>query len=122
MEEAMDFHPMVYKIVAGLAIWFVLGAWIFAGGGATDLALTVVSLFVLVSLGIPMLLALTQRRRGRDEYGEHRGSFGDWASREVHIQTGPVKGIFATVETMIPIAAVAVSMTLFGIVVHFAGR
>lgn len=118
----MDFHPMVYKIVAGLAIWFVLSAWIFAGGGGTDLVLTVVSLFVLVSLGIPALLALTLRRRGHDEHAELRGPFGDWAAREVHILTGPVKGIFATVETMIPIAAVAVGMTLFGVVVHFAGR
>src|SRR5262245_6634584 len=120
MEEAMDFHPTVYKIVVGLAVWFVLAAWTFAGGGGTDLVLTVVSLFVLVSLAIPTLLALTQRaRRGRDE---HDSQFGDWASREVHILTGPVKGIFATVETALPIAAVAVGMTLFGLVVHFAGR
>jgi len=117
----MDFHPTVYKIVAGLAVWFVLAAWIFAGGGITDFLLVVVTGVFIVTLGIPALLALTHRARGGGERGVPGGQFGDWVSREVHIQTGPVKGIFATVETALPIAAVAVGMTLFGLVVHFAG-
>jgi hypothetical protein len=116
----MDFHSGVYKIMAGLALWFVLGAWIFAGGGVTDLVLTVVTLFVLVAVGIPLLLGLTQRaRRDRDEHGTQ---FGDWVSREVHIHTGPLSGLSATIETTIPIAAVAIGMTVFGVVVHFAGH
>jgi hypothetical protein len=121
-EALMDFHPTVYKIVAALAVWFVLGAWIFAGGGATDFLLVIVSGVFLVTLGIPTLLTLTGRgRQGRRER-ESAIQFGDWASREVHILTGPVKGIFATVETILPIAAVALGMTLFGLVAHFAGR
>ena len=122
----MDFQPMVYKIVAALAVWFVLGAWIFAGGGATDFLLVIVSGVFLVTLGIPALLVLTERRRtgqhGPHEQGEPMGQFGDWASREVHILTGPVRGIFAAVETALPIAAVALGMTLFGLIVHFTGR
>jgi hypothetical protein len=118
----MDFHPTVYKIVAGLAVWFVLAAWVFAGGGITDFLLVVVTGVFVITLGIPTLLALTQRARGGSEHSVPRGPFGDWASREVHILTGPVKGIFATVETTLPIAAVAVGMTLFGLVVHFVGR
>ena len=119
----MDFHPTVYKIVAALAVWFVLGAWIFAGGGATDFLLTIVSGVFVVTLAIPTLLALTGRgRRRRDEHGPHKSGFGDWASREVHLLTGPVRGIFATVETALPIAAVALGMTLFGLVAHFAAR
>src|SRR6266478_5632893 len=109
-----DFHPGVYKIVAGLAAWFVLAAWIFAGRGNTDFLLTVVSGFVLVAVGIPILLGLTERaNRSRDERRDdgrqNKGAqFGDWASREVDILTGPVKGIVAAVETALPIAAVAV--------------
>jgi hypothetical protein len=117
----MDFHSGVYKIMAGWAVWFVLGAWIFAGGGVTDLVLTIVTLFVLVAVGIPLLLGLTRRARlGHDE--ERGPQFGDWVSRDVHIQTGPLKGLSATVETMIPIASVAIGMTVFGLVVRFAGH
>jgi hypothetical protein len=116
----MDFHSGVYKIMAGLAVWFVLAAWVFAGGGATDLVLTVVSIFVVVALVVPLLLGLTHRaRHGRDEHGSQ---FADWVSREVHILTGPLTGLSATIETMIPIAAVAVGMSLFGLVVHFVGH
>src|SRR5260370_15585195 len=118
-----DVHPVVYKVVAGLAVWFVLSAWIFAGNGTTDYLLAIVSGVILVSVGIPAMLGLTQRaNRGRDEHQDHKGQFGDWASREVHILTGPVKGIFAAVETMLPIAAVAIGMTIFGLVLHFAAR
>ena len=74
----MDLHPTVYKIVVGLAVWFVLAAWTFAGGGGTDLVLTVVSLFVLVSLGIPTLLALTDaaamNATGSSAIGHHARS------------------------------------------------
>ena len=74
----------------------------------------------LGAVGIPLLLGLTQRaRRGHEERGTQ---FGDWASREVHIHTGPLKGLSATIESLIPIAAVAVGMTVFGVVVHFAGH
>ena len=119
----MDFHPTVYKIVAGLALWFVLGAWIFAGGGKTDYLLVIVSGVFLLTLGIPALLARAQRDRpGAPERGDVGGRFSDWVSREVHLYTGPVKGKSAAIETMIPIAAVAIGMTLFGIVVHFAGH
>ena len=116
----MDFHSGVYKIMAGLAMWFVLGAWIFAGGGVTDLVLTVVTLFVLVAVAIPLLLGLTERaRRDHDKRGTQ---FGDWVSREVHIHTGPLKGLSATVESVLPIAAVAIGMTVFGLAMHFTGH
>ncbi len=118
----MDFHPTVYKIVASLAVWFVLGAWIFAGGGMTDYLLAIVSGVIFVTIGIPSLLALAQRaHHGREETARGEGNrFGDWAAREVHIFTGPVKGKFAAIETMIPIAAVAIGMTVFGLIAHFA--
>ncbi len=74
-------------------------------------------------MGIPAVLGMVQRaRRQRDEGGGGEGQFGDWASRDVDISTGPVKGAIAAVETILPIAAVAVGLTVFGLVVHFAGR
>ncbi len=115
------FHPVVYKVLAGLAALFVISSWLFAGHGRTDYLLAVASGVVLVMAGLPALLGLTGRaaRRRRGERAE-QGEFGDWASRDVHLSTGPVKGIVAAVETIVPIAAVAFGMLIFGLVLHFA--
>jgi hypothetical protein len=122
LEEAMDFHPLVYKLAAGLAVWFVLSAWLFEGGGTTGYLFAVVSLVVLVMVGIPAVLGVVQRtRRRRDEGGgREEGQFGDWASHDVHLSTGPVKGAIATIEAILPIAAVAIGLTIFGVLLHVA--
>jgi hypothetical protein len=118
------FHPYVYRILAGLAAWFVLSAWCFAGGGHTDLALGAVTGLFAVSVGIPSLLALARRAHPPDpsaERAEERtGDFEQWAERDVDLQTGPVKGRLAAIETALPIAAVAFGMTAFALVLHFS--
>ncbi len=119
------FHPLVYKLLVGLAVWFVLSSWAFAGGWDTGLALGVVTFVFLVGVGIPSLLALTRRAHGDDRPDDDqsettRGSqFGDWAGRPVDLWTGPVKGVLAATETILPIAAVAFGMTAFALVLHF---
>src|SRR5437588_10407129 len=91
--DAGHFHPWVYKLAAGLAVWFVLSAWLFDGGGSTGYLFGVVSIIVLVMVGIPAVLGLVQRaRRQRDEGGRDEGQFGNWASQDVHISPGPVTG------------------------------
>ena len=50
-------HPRVYTIVIGLAVWFVLAAWIFAGGGVSDYLLFIVSGFIGVCIGLTLILA-----------------------------------------------------------------
>jgi hypothetical protein len=50
-------HPRVYTIVIGLAAWFVLAAWIFAGGGVSDYLLFIVSGFIGVCIGLTLILA-----------------------------------------------------------------
>src|SRR5258708_2765198 len=85
------FHSFVYKLLAALAMWFVLAAWTFAGHGQTDLLLMVVSIFILASVGLPVALALV-RRRHHDDHNADKDRFGDWASREVEILTGSIKG------------------------------
>ncbi len=42
----------------------------------------------------------------------------DWAVGDFDTLTGPVKGANATVEVLLPIAAVAVGMTVLGLVFH----
>jgi hypothetical protein len=119
------FHPLVYKLLAVLAVWFVLSAWAFAGGAGTGLALGVVTFVFLISVGVPSLLALAQRSRPDarpdDDQPETKrdGEFGDWAAHEVELWSGPVKGRLAAIETVLPIAAVAFGMTAFALVLHF---
>jgi hypothetical protein len=119
------FHPAVFRAIVGLGALFVAAAWGFAGGGITDMLLVVVSGFVLASTGLVTLLWLTRRRHPRDDLGDresHLDSFGRWAHRDVETSTGPVRGSIATIETLLPIAAVAVGMVAFAIVLHFAGH
>lgn len=119
------FHPYVYWILAGLAAWFVISAWCFAGGGRTDLALVAVTGLFAMMIGIPGLLALARRAHPPDPSAERAeirktGEFEQWAERDVDLQTGPVKGKYAAIETALPIAAVAFGMTAFAVVLHFS--
>lgn len=52
----------------------------------------------------------------------HADSFGNWVCRDVETSTGRVRGSLATVEVLLPIAAVALGMAAFAVVLHFAGR
>jgi hypothetical protein len=108
-------------VLAGL---FVPGAWGFAGGGFTDMLLVMVSYVVLVYAGLTTLLWLTRRRHPRPDMGDGEGTdlFGTWTNREVEISTGRVRATLATMEVLLPIAAVAVSMVAFALVLHFAGH
>jgi len=114
----------VFKVMLGLAGLFVLAAWGFAGGGFTGIVLAVVSYVILVYAGLVLLLWLTGRRHPRTDLGgEHRPDlFGRWTRREVEISTGPVRGSLAAIETLLPIAAVAVGMVALAVVLHFAGH
>jgi len=119
------FHPALFKAALVLAGLFVLAAWGFAGSGLGDIVLAVVTYVFLLAAGLVSLLALTRRRHPRPDLdeGPHAGDpFSRWADREVEISTGPVRGALATVETLLPIAAVAVGMVAFAVVLHFAGH
>jgi hypothetical protein len=48
-------------------------------------------------------------------------SAGGWASSDVEICTGCLKRGAATIQAMLPGAAVIVGMAAFGLVIHFAG-
>lgn len=123
--RSTTFHPGVFKGVVLLGSLFVLAAWGFAGHGITDMLLGVVSGFFFVSMGLVTMLWLTRRRHPRDDLGDREcrtDSFGHWACRDVETSTGRVRGSLATIEVLLPIAAVAVGMMAFAVVVHFAGH
>jgi len=120
-----EFHPGVFKAVIVLAALYVLAAWGFAGHGGTDMLLAVVSGFFVLSAGLVSLLWRTRQLNPRKDLGDRvceLDSFGKWSCRDVETSTGPVRGSTATIETLLPIAAVAVGMVAFAIVVHLAGH
>ncbi|MGH8429624.1 MAG: hypothetical protein ACREUF_04385 [Solimonas sp.] len=104
-----DFHPGLFKAIVALGLLFVAAAWGFAGHGITDMLLVVVSGLFLGSMGLVTVLRRTRHRHPRDDLGDrdgHKESFGS----------------IATIEILLPIAAVAVGMVAFAVVVHFAGH
>lgn len=121
----MSFVFRAMLVFAGL---FVLGAWGFAGGGLTDMVLVAVSYVVVVYAGLMTLLWLTRRRHPRPDLGDDPADgqrtdlFGSWTTREVETSTGRVPGTLATMEALLPIAAVAVGMVAFALISHFAGH
>jgi hypothetical protein len=120
-----EFHPGVFKAVVLFAALFVVAAWGFAGRGITDMLLVVVSGFILLSAGLVALLWRTRQRNPRTDLGDRvceLDSFGHWVCRDVETSTGRVRGSTATIEILLPIAAVAVGMVAFAVVVHFAGH
>src|SRR5262249_26202934 len=81
------------------------------------LDVVVTGLFI-IAIAIPALLWLTWRRNADGARDDSHPSFRDWAVGEFDTLTGPVKGANATAEVLLPIAAVAVGMTVLGLVFH----
>jgi Na+/proline symporter len=109
----------MYWIIVGLTGWLVLSAWGFIGTGYSALALTVVTLFLAVAVGLPLLLALIARRHRRRADHAEADSLNDWLGREFDAHTGPMKGTVAAIQIILPLAAVAFGMTIFALIRHF---
>jgi hypothetical protein len=73
---------------------------------------------VCTQIDVPALLWLTWCRNADGARDDSHLSFHDWAVGDFDTLTGPVKGANATVEVLLPIAAVAVGMTVLGLVFH----
>ncbi len=112
-------HPRVNMAIIGLVLMFVAAMWTFFDsdpyGAWLDVVIT--GLFV-IAIAIPALCWLTWRRNTDGATDEGHPSFRDWAAGEFDTLTGPVKGANATAEVLLPIAAVAVGMTVLGLVFH----
>jgi hypothetical protein len=112
-------HPRVYGLLIGLALWLVLSVWLFAGGGIADYLLAIVSGFIVVAVALPLILSRVQRVDGASGNNEPR-SFRDWAVMDFDTWQGRLSGAQAAAQILLPIAAVAFGMTIFGIAFHFA--
>src|SRR5262249_48983506 len=108
--------------IIGLTVWLLLSVWVFFSRGTYEgLTLSVITLFFLILVGIPVILWLTWRRN-TDPDGQRSfvTPFHDWASQSFETWTGAVRGGEASMQILLPIAAVAFGMTIFGLVFLFA--
>jgi len=113
-----ELHPAVYRSIIGLTIWLVLSIWaLFSRGAHEGLTLSVITLFFLVLVGLPVLIWLTWSHNTdpNEQYG-YVAPFGEWASQRFETWTGGISGREASMQILLPIAAVAFGMTIFGLV------
>ena len=114
--ESSELHPLVYGSIVGLTLWFVVSAWAFFDDGAyTGLLLAVVS-GLLIFVALPVALWLTWRKHAADAAGHHQPPFREWARGPCTTWQCRLSGAEATVQVLLPIAAVAFGMTAIGIV------
>jgi len=114
-----ELHPLVNLAIVAFVLMVVAAVWTFFAGDAYAAWLDVVitGLFV-IAMSIPALLWATWLRNTNHATGNHRPGFRQWASGEFETWTGSVKATSATVEILLPIAALAIGMAGFGLIFH----
>jgi hypothetical protein len=115
-------HPLVYVILIGLAFWFVLSVWSFAGAGVTDYLLFIVSGFIFIAVALPLILSRVRRTDDAAKGGDEQPSLRQWVSWDFDTWQGRLSGAEAATQILLPIAAAAFGMTAFGVALHIAER
>jgi hypothetical protein len=113
-----ELHPRVYGTAVGLVAWFVLSAWVlFDRGGEVALSLGFVTMLLLVAVVLPWALSEIWRKY-RMSYEAHpqKPSFHDWKSGSFSVWGASLHGSHATLDVLLPLAAVAFGLTAIGIV------
>jgi hypothetical protein len=113
-------HPWVYAALVGLALWFMVSVWSFAGTGVTDYLLFIVSGFVFVAVALPLILSRVRRTDDAADGDATRGdqrpsSFRDWAQSDFDTWQGRLSGMEAATQILLPVAAAAFGMMAIGI-------
>ena len=114
-------HPGLYVALALFALWYVFAAWSFGGGAYTDYLLVVASGLIGITVAIPVALWRIRRNHPRGKHAS-TGSFHDWATSEFQIWQDHVRGRNAAIEILLPVAAVAIGLSILGAVLHFTAH
>ena len=116
---ARRLHPRVYALMIGFALWLVLSVWLFAGNGVADYLLAIVSGFIVIAVALPLILSRVTRIDDAT-VDDKPQSFRDWSAADFDTWQGRLSGAQAATQILLPIAAVAIGMTVFGIALHVA--
>jgi hypothetical protein len=118
-DVAKRLHPAIYEMIVGLAVLFVLSAWGFFAPNDTYYLLAVVTGFVFIAVFLPFQL-WRARRHGhdpRDTSLSHR-TLGGWLNADLDVWQARIKGRDAATGILLPVAAVAIGMLCFAIILH----
>jgi hypothetical protein len=115
-------HPRIYWLVAELALWMIVSAWAFFFTGAyTSVTLAVVTGFIAVAVGLPLILSRVGYGIEDAEHPHDRPPrYHDWASGEFDAWQCELHAREATLQVLLPIAAAAFGMTLIGLAFYLA--
>ena len=106
-------HPVVYKALAGLAIWLVASAWLFfSQGGYLALNLAIVSVLVFMVIAIPTVI----HQAGGLGDTNRVAPFQAWLSGDFDMRQGRRKSLSASIEILLPLAAAVIGLTAIGII------
>ncbi len=113
-----DLHPLVYAMACALVLLFIATIWaVFSGWAYMRLVLWVVTGFFLMVMAIPLAMRLTwSSHREGDPPPVERVGLREWMSGQLDTAQGRRKASDATIEMLLPIAAVAFGMIALGIV------
>jgi len=111
-------HPFVHRAAIVLVILYVVSAWaLFDRQKDVGLPLAMATVLLFVATAIPYTLWRIARRYRQSVRSDERiGGFGAWASGPVEVWQGRLKGIDATIDLLLPFAAVAFGLLALGIV------
>jgi len=117
-------HVYVRRSILALAVWLIATVVaLFSAHGHTALAVAVVCAFIFIVVVLACALlhigVRGERVRGISSTGDSV-SLRDWLSGQFRIYQGSLSGKDAAIEIILPLAAVSLGMTLFGIILHFA--
>ena len=106
-------HPLVYKALAGLAIWLVASAWLFfSQGGYLTLDLGIVSALVFLLIAIPTAI----HHAGRLGEADRVSPFRAWLSGDFDMRQGRRTSLSASIEILLPMTAAVIGITAIGII------
>jgi hypothetical protein len=114
-----DLHPSVYKVAAGLILWYAFAAWLmFAAAGYQKFDLIMVSGVMLAAVGIPLVVFFTRRRFLKTHMHVEDAAphpLRTWLANDFDTWQARLSAREAAVQILLPLAAVSVGITLLGI-------
>jgi hypothetical protein len=122
-------HPRIYAAMIALSFWFVVWVWSFfsTGAGVVGYLLFIVSGFIGVVIALQLILSSVRRPAevpNPNTAKDDTPSFHDWVRGYFDTEDGPLRSAEAATILLLPIAAAAIGMMIFGIefqIVEHAG-
>ena len=113
-------HRHVYQAVVGLTLWLIAAAWLlFDSGPDADSFLIVLTAFFLIAMAIPLAIWMVWSKQGPGAGREPGVPLRDWLSGDFETCQYRLRGSEAAIQILLPIAAVSLGLTAFGLVLHF---